>query len=101
MTSTFDYKAYNALRKTPAFWGRFELGLGSHKYILSLLRQLDWVTVQSNGYSVADIERFGTWLQSDKSPVQKPLKKMTQAETSKIIVALEIMTQKKYSNAKQ
>lgn len=88
--STFDYKAYNKLRKTPKFWGYFNASNGQHKYILSLVRTLGWVTHKGNK-TFADMERLGKWLQSDKSPVQKPLKKMTPEETSKIITALENM----------
>jgi len=96
-TKPFDYKAYNAFKKTPLFWGRFDMSNGPHKYILSLLRQLGWDTINhTTGRSYADIERFGNWLQSDKSPVQKPLKKMDKDETSRIITALESMITKQY-----
>tara|TARA_R110000823_G_scaffold309594_1_gene433938 strand:+ start:7757 stop:8047 length:291 start_codon:yes stop_codon:yes gene_type:complete len=93
----FDYKAYNELKKTPKFWGFFDAANSQHKYILSLCRQNGWETINhQTGRSYADMERLGAWLQSDKSPVQKPLKKMDKEETSKIIAALEGMVTKKY-----
>ncbi len=90
MKKAFDYKAFNTYRKTPAYWGRFDASLGSHKYILSLVRQLGWEKLRGNR-SFADIERLGKWLQSEKSPVKKPLCKMDREETSIIITALENM----------
>ena len=94
-SGTFDYKAFNKFRKTPKYWGLFDASKNSHKYILSLVRQLGWEK-QDGARSFADMERLGEWLQSDKSPVNKPLKKMTPDETSRIIVALEQMGIKKY-----
>lgn len=99
----FDYKAYNEFKKTPKFWGMFDASNGKHKYILSLLRQLGWETIDhQTGRSYADIERFGEWLQSEKAPVRKPLKSMDKpkptdpSETSITISALENMVYKKY-----
>lgn len=86
----FDYVAFNKFRKTPEYWGLFTASNSQHKYILSLLRSMNWVT-KKKGFYVADMVRFGEWLQSSKSPVKKPLKKMTPDEVSKIIVALENM----------
>lgn len=73
---------------TPLFWGFYERGNQQHKQIQSLLHQLKWTMPNTQWGRVPNLERFGSWLQSDKSPVQKPLKQMTPAECSKIIVAL-------------
>lgn len=97
-TKQFDYRKWNAYRKTPAYWGRFNAALGSHKYILSLVRQLGWETLKG-GRSYADMEKLGKWLQGDKSPVKKPLCKMTTAETSIIITALENMSIDRHKKA--
>lgn len=93
----FDYKAFNAFKKTPKYWGLFDFTNSKHKYILSLLRQMGWETSpELTGRSLADVERFGAWLQSNKAPVQKPLKKQSPEETSKTISALENMAAQKY-----
>lgn len=76
-------------------WGYFDNNNSKHKYILSLLRQLGMVT-EVKGRDVADINKLGQWLKSDRSPVQKPLKKMNQLELSRVISALEKMVQKKW-----
>ncbi len=98
---SFDYKKWNAFKKTPKYWGMFNASDSKHKYILSLLRQLGWETINhQTGRSYADLERFGEWLQSGKAPVQKPLKEMDNpkpiGETSIIITALESMVHKRF-----
>ncbi|MFD2566101.1 hypothetical protein [Pseudotenacibaculum haliotis] len=71
-------------------WAAFKVAKDSHRYILSLLQHSGW-TYYSHRFNrtVADMNRFGEWLQSEKSPVKKPLVKQTPQETSKTIVALE------------
>ncbi len=77
-------------REDQAFtWGMFDNSKKSHKAVLSLLRQIKWTTVHPTHGQVADIARFGTWLQSDRAPVKQPLKKMDSKEISKTIIALE------------
>lgn len=100
-TKEFDYKKFNEFKKTPIYWGRFNSSNSKHMYILSLLRQMDWVTINEHtGRSYADLERLGQWLQSNKAPVQKPLMKMDKptptepSELSITITALESMVQK-------
>ena len=73
---------------TPLFWGYFEFKNKQHKQIQSLLHQLKWTMPNTKYGRVPDLARFGAWLQSDKSPVQKPLKQMDAKECSKIINAL-------------
>ncbi|AJA67339.1 hypothetical protein MYRA21_0095 [Myroides sp. A21] len=76
-------------------WGLFDKDNSKHKYILSLLRQLR-LTVEVKGRDVADINKLSKWLKSERSPVQKPLKKMSSIELSKVIGALEGMMKKRY-----
>lgn len=75
---------------------KFNIKNQQHKYILSLLRQIGWTKGHERYGVVADMDRFGNWLQSDKSPVKKPLNSQTKEETTKIINALESMMGKKY-----
>lgn len=81
---------------TPEYWGFFTKTNTQHKYILSLLQQIGWVKTHDVYGKVADIERLGKWLQSKRSPVNKPLKKMTPTELSTIVNAFESMLGKKF-----
>lgn len=76
-------------------WQRFDSKNKQHTTILSLLRQLG-ITTEIKGRDMADMKRFSEWLKSDRSPVYKPLSKMTKLEVSKIIHALEQMMKKKW-----
>lgn len=76
-------------------WGRFDKANSKHRYILSLCHQLGWVT-EVKGRTVANTNELAKWLRSTRSPVQKPLSKMTELEVSKIIKALEEITKKKW-----
>ncbi|HCY83155.1 MAG TPA: hypothetical protein DHV22_16910 [Xanthomarina gelatinilytica] len=77
-------------------WAVFNINNNQHKYILSLLRQLDWTTIHEKYGVVADMNRLSAFLKSKKSPVPKPLQDMTLQETSKPIVCLESMIIKTY-----
>ena len=73
-------------------WGIFDYKKGSHRMILSLLNQMGWQTFSTKHRGmIADMQRFSEWLKSNKSPVKKPLHKMSPREVSKIITALENM----------
>lgn len=80
----------------PLYWGYFDRSKSSHLKIQSLLHQLSWTTPNTRYGRVPDLERFGNWLQSDKAPVQKPLKRMNPQECTKTIVALEGIIKSKY-----
>jgi hypothetical protein len=71
-------------------WGNFDKDNHQHRYIASLLRNAN-IVIQNNKWGeVADMLGWlNRFLKSNRSPVQKPLKKMTKTEVSKIIVALE------------
>lgn len=69
-------------------WGKFDHKNPKHKVILSLLHQLDWTTPSTKYGTVPDIDLLSNWLQSDKSPVKKPLMKMETHEVEKTITAL-------------
>jgi hypothetical protein len=76
--------------KTEPNWGLFDLKNPKHKRILSDLRQANIVVKDDKHGEVADmLGWFDRFLKSDKSPVKKPLKKMTSQELSKIIKALD------------
>ena len=68
-------------------WALFDCQNKQHRAILSLCHQMSWITE----YRRVDLVRLSEWLKSKKSPVKKPLKKMTTREVSKIIVALQNM----------
>jgi hypothetical protein len=72
-------------------WGLFDKYNQQHLTVLSRLREAQWVIKSETHRSgeVPDTLRFSEFLKSDKSPVNKPLKKMEPKEVSKIIVALE------------
>jgi hypothetical protein len=48
-----------------------------------------WVKPHKKLGEVPDLERLGAFLNSDKSPVKKPLKAMTPEEMEKIIKAFK------------
>src|SRR5690606_32694689 len=58
---------------TPLFWGYFQNGNKQHNQIQSLLHQLRWTRPHPQYGRIPDLARFGAWLQSERSPVQKPL----------------------------
>jgi hypothetical protein len=77
-------------------WAIFDKTNTQHKTILSLLRQAQWVVPHPRHGEVADLARLSTFLKSDKSPIKKPLKAMTDKETSKLIQALKGIVKSKY-----
>ncbi len=97
--TTFDHKKFQEHRKTPAYWGGFDAKNTTHIYIMSLLHQMGWTVFakRKKGMRVVpDVGRLGEFLQSEKSPVKKPLRKMNKQELSKLITALESMLNKQY-----
>jgi hypothetical protein len=79
-------------------WGLFDKYNQQHLTVLSRLREAQWVIKSETHRSgeVPDTLRFSEFLKSDKSPVNKPLKKMEPHEVSKIIVALDGIVNSKY-----
>lgn len=70
-------------------FGMFNVRNPKHKLIMSLVRQLQWTKSHPRHGEVADMDgRFANWLQSDKSPVKKPLVDQDAIEIEKIIAAL-------------
>lgn len=86
-----------AAPKRKLVWGAFDLDNQKHKYILSLCQQYGWTRPHPKYGSVADLGRLGNWLRSKRSPVRKPLTKMSPTEVSTIINAMESMVGKEYS----
>lgn len=82
--------------KTPdnSSWAIFDKRNPKHMRILAICHTLGWV--QEDKPQFVDLHRLGGWLKSNRSPVQKSLKQMTLPELSKIITALENITNKQY-----
>lgn len=79
-------------------WALYDVENASHRKIRSICWQLGWtIFVPSKGRVDVDIYRLSEWLKSYRSPVQKPITKMSPKELSKVIWALESITQKQYS----
>ena len=71
-------------------WGAFDKNNSQHRYILSILRTANIVVKSQKWGEVPDTAGWlNRFLQSPKSPIKKPLKKMSPFEVSKIITALE------------
>lgn len=71
-------------------WAYFDVKKASHRNILSLCIQAGWEVFNvKRNENVADLYRLSEWLKSKRSPVQKPLQKMDNLETNKIIYALK------------
>ena len=82
---------------TNAHFAAFDSNRKQHLAVLSLCRQLGW-TSPLEGIKrgvFADAERLGSFINSPKSPVQKPLLLMHREECSKLIHALENILQSK------
>ncbi len=77
-------------------WGHFDNQNRQHRTLLSLLRQAQWTVPNERHGEVPDLERLSNFLKSSKSPVNKPLLKMTKQEVSKIITAFEGIVKHKY-----
>ncbi|SDX10537.1 hypothetical protein [Flavobacterium degerlachei] len=71
-------------------YGLFDYKNPQHKRIMANLRTANIVVKSERWGEVADMTGwFDRFLKSDKSPIKKPLKEMTEKEVSKIIVALD------------
>ena len=87
------------LGKTPhkaVFRASFDKNNSKHKYILSLCIQYGWYKQSGKFGKVADLDKLNEWMYTSKCPVQKALKKMSSAEVSKVIIALESFIKNKY-----
>ena len=69
-------------------WTRFDKSNKKHRLILSLLYQCGWTTKNERHGEIPDMNRLAEFLKSDKSPVKKPILKMTNTELEKIIKSL-------------
>lgn len=70
-------------------WGLFDNNDQQHRTILSHMRTAQWVVPNDKWGEVPDTNRLSEFLKSDKSPVNKPLKKMKPQEVSKVIEAFK------------
>jgi len=76
-------------KKKPANWAYFDKENPQHRKLLSQLRIAQWVVKKEKYGFVADLERLSNFLKSPKSPVNKPLKKMSKTEVSKIVFVFD------------
>jgi hypothetical protein len=72
-------------------WALFDYKNKQHLKVLSICQSIGWVKYNSTlKKNLADLMRLSEWLKSSRSPIKKPLKKMTSQEISrKLIPALE------------
>jgi hypothetical protein len=77
-------------------WGFFDNENQQHKTLMSLLRQAQWTIPNERWNEVPDLIRLSSFLKSDKSPINKPLKKMEPWEVSKIIEAFKGIVKSTY-----
>lgn len=77
-------------------WAAFDKNNRQHLGIMAQLRTLQWTTSHPRHGEVADLTRLSNFLKSPESPVNKPLKDMSQPELSKIIECFKSMVRKKY-----
>lgn len=85
-----------ALNPTQENWGNFDYKKSSHRVILALMHQAQWITKHPEKGEIADLNRLDGFLKSEKSPVQKPLLKMDDKEVQKLIVALNRIVKSTY-----
>lgn len=86
----------NVLRGQSGNWGLFDKNNQQHKAILSQMRTAQWTIPNEKWGEVPDLNRLSDFLKSDKSPVNKPLKKMEPEEVSKIIEAFKGIVKSTY-----
>lgn len=69
-------------------FGFFDKTNQTHKYILSLCRQIGWVTHKQGYGIIPDTDLLGDWLQNT-GYLKKPLKDYTPAELPKLVSQFE------------
>jgi hypothetical protein len=80
-------------------WGSFSKTKpepAKRKVLFSIMHTAQWVKPHHKLGEVPDLERLGAFLNSDKSPVKKPLKAMTPEEMEKIIKAFKGIVKSMY-----
>lgn len=77
-------------------WGLFDKNNKQHLTILAQMRTAQWVVPSDKYGEVPDLERLSEFLKSEKSPINKPLKKMEPWEVSKVIEAFKGIVKSKY-----
>lgn len=85
----FQQTGATPLNESPDNWGLFDKENRQHLTILAEMRTAQWVIPSKKWGEVPDLERLSDFLKSDKSPINKPLKKMEPWEVSKIIEAFK------------
>lgn len=81
-------------------WAFYDPNNAAHRAIMSACYELEWSFFNKDrNKQQVDQVRLSEWLKSEKSPVQKPIMRMTKEEVSKIISALRSMVSKRYEKA--
>jgi hypothetical protein len=71
-------------------WAFFDVKNPQHRKVLSVCLNIGWSKYNTDKKRhFADIYKLSEWLKSKRSPVQKPLKKQSTTELTKVINALE------------
>lgn len=76
----------------PENWGVFTKvnpNPAKRKVLFSMLHQLQWTKPSPKYGEVPDLNKLSAFLQSEKSPVKKPLKDMSDQEMEKLITAFK------------
>jgi hypothetical protein len=76
----------------PENWGSFTKSNPNptkRKVLFSMLHQLQWTKPSTKYGEVPDLDRLSKFLQSEKSPVKKPLKDLSEPEMEKLITAFK------------
>lgn len=78
------------------YFGKFDYKKPSHRKILATMRTLQWTRVDPQKGEIPDMDILDKFLKSNRSPVSKPLMKMSDTEVQKIIIALSNIVKSKY-----
>lgn len=76
----------------PVNWGSFSKSKPDptkRKVLFSMMHQIQWTKPSVKYGEVPDLERLSNFLQSKRSPVQKPLKEMEPEDLEKLITAFK------------
>lgn len=89
-------RVLNPVRVGTENWGLFDKNNKQHLTVLAQMRTAQWVIPNDKYGEVPDLERLSEFLKSEKSPINKPLKKMEPWEVSKVIEAFKGIVKSKY-----
>jgi hypothetical protein len=94
----YNAKDKQAVAPKKENWGSFTKTKptpAKRKVLFSRMYNAQWTTMV-NGREMPDLARLSDFLQSDKSPVKKPLRKLDDLEIEKIITAFSGIVSHKF-----